>query len=179
MDDPSTVWQKHHMETEGKNSLGRKLAEIRKSKRLSAPKAAEAIGISYPSLWRYERGEREPKLGDLRRILAFYGLTVEEFEAGDVTRPPPLPLGIEDRKIGARLEQIRLVFEPDLPRLIGINSAQWSLYVEGREEVPASVVRDASEHTGVPYGYIFSGDISGMSPDVVSRLIDASLPKLD
>ncbi len=149
------------------------------SKGLSALKAAAAIGVSYTSLWRYETGEREPKLSDLRRILAFYGMTVEEFEAGGSGQSSHIHLGIEDRKIGARLEQIRVVFEPELPRLIGVNSAQWSLYIEGREEVPASIVRDAGEHTGVPYGYIFSGDISGMSPDVVSRLIDASLPKLD
>ena len=55
-----------------------KLAELRKSKGLTQQEFAEKIGISNKSLSRYERGDRNPSLAELKRIADVLGCEIND-----------------------------------------------------------------------------------------------------
>jgi transcriptional regulator with XRE-family HTH domain len=52
-------WQA--MVSKQRNHVVPELARLRKARGLSQPKLAALAGISQPVLWRYERGDNEPK----------------------------------------------------------------------------------------------------------------------
>lgn len=152
---------------------------LRKARKLTQQAVADFIGVSTPQVSKFENEHARPNDQQLRRMAVLFRVDpgVLLRDSIDIPLDDRLPLSAEDRHIGARLEQIRVHLEPDLPRRIGVNSGQWKLYVDGRDEVPASVIRDASGHTGVPASYILTGDISGMTQGVLSLLVGASVPK--
>ena len=55
-----------------------KLAELRKSKGLTQQEFAEKLGISNKSLSRYERGDRNPSLAELKRIADVLGCEIND-----------------------------------------------------------------------------------------------------
>lgn len=58
--------------------LGRKIRELRKQRNLSQTELAEKAGISFITISRIERGERDPHVKTLARIAK--GLGVPAFE---------------------------------------------------------------------------------------------------
>lgn len=54
-----------------------RIRQLRKERRLSITKLAEAIGVSYQSLRRYEVGEREPSMQFLIKLADFFDVTVD------------------------------------------------------------------------------------------------------
>lgn len=152
---------------------------LRKARKLNQADVADFIGVSTPQISKLENGHARLNDMQLKRMAMLFGVGPEVLlrDSIDIPLNERPPLSSEERHIGARLEQVRAHIEPDLPRLIGVNGGQWKLYVEGRDEVPASVVRDASGHTGVPASYILTGDISGMAQGVLSLLVGASVPR--
>lgn len=54
-----------------------RIRQLRKERGLSITKLAEAIGISYQSLQRYEAGKRDPSIQVLIKLADFFGVTVD------------------------------------------------------------------------------------------------------
>ena len=52
------------------------LARLREIKGLSLKDVANDLGVAHRSVRRWENGESDPVLGDVRRIAAYFGVTV-------------------------------------------------------------------------------------------------------
>lgn len=61
-----------------------RLQELRERKRplISRRITSELIGLGHDSLRKYERGEREPGLSELRLIADYYGISIDELVNG-------------------------------------------------------------------------------------------------
>lgn len=64
-----------------------KLAEIRKRRGLTQSQLAERMGVEQPTVQRWEKGKREPDLGQLQTLAGVLGITAGELLDGDVTSP--------------------------------------------------------------------------------------------
>lgn len=60
------------------NPIGKKLLEIRTRRGETQEAVAEAVGISYVSMSRYETGQRMPKMDILCKLADHYNVTVDE-----------------------------------------------------------------------------------------------------
>lgn len=56
----------------------KKLRELRIAKGISQKELAEYLGITVASYSLYERGNREPNISILKKIAAYYGISVDE-----------------------------------------------------------------------------------------------------
>lgn len=61
-----------------KNGVSERLLRIRTLRGETQEQVAEAIGISYVSLSRYETGQRMPKMNILMKLAEYYGVSVDE-----------------------------------------------------------------------------------------------------
>lgn len=61
-----------------------RLQALREHKRPLASRriTSELIGLGHDSLRKYERGEREPGLSELRLIADYYGISIDELVNG-------------------------------------------------------------------------------------------------
>lgn len=59
--------------------LGGRLRTYRLRARLSAQAVADAMQIDVKTLYRWERDEFEPSVGDLVALASLYGVTVNDF----------------------------------------------------------------------------------------------------
>lgn len=64
-----------------------KLAEIRKSRGMTQSQLAERMGVEQPTVQRWEKGKREPDLGQLQTLAGVLGITAGELLDGDVAAP--------------------------------------------------------------------------------------------
>lgn len=64
-----------------------RLAEIRKKRGLTQVQLAERIGVEQPTVQRWEKGKREPDLGQLHTLAGALGVTVGELIEGDIASP--------------------------------------------------------------------------------------------
>lgn len=67
-------------------SLGQRLASVRKVKGLNQREMAESVGLSYRSYRAYETGDREPPFYPMVEIVKIYELDAEWFLFGDQGR---------------------------------------------------------------------------------------------
>jgi transcriptional regulator with XRE-family HTH domain len=72
--------------------LGKALRELRAEKGLTLKEAGSLAGVSFSNLAAYERGDGEPTLKVLSRILAAYKVDLHEL----ADRMEPLPSDVED-----------------------------------------------------------------------------------
>lgn len=77
-------------------TVGKKIAEARKSAGLSQPELAAKIGWGQSRLSNYERGIREPKIDDLKAISNALKIDVHTLIPGNVE--PPKAQGVEQAK---------------------------------------------------------------------------------
>ena len=56
------------------------LKQCRALEGLSRKEASELLGISQPTLWKYENGEALPRIDTAIRISQFYGRTFEQIK---------------------------------------------------------------------------------------------------
>ncbi|WP_162257644.1 helix-turn-helix domain-containing protein, partial [Ligilactobacillus equi] len=54
-----------------------RIKELRKKKGLTLKQLSEKVGISNPTLSRYEKGTRNPKIENWHKLANFFGVTVE------------------------------------------------------------------------------------------------------
>ncbi len=83
-------------------TVGRRLGEARRAKRLTQSQTAELLGISLRSLARYEADERLPSSRVLLQLAAAYGKTAEWFFE---TRPSQTPSEVES--VMAKVVELR------------------------------------------------------------------------
>lgn len=58
-------------------SFGERLRQLREEKKLTLRELEKEIGITYSSLGKYERNEREPDLDTLEKIANYFGVRVD------------------------------------------------------------------------------------------------------
>lgn len=63
---------------ENANAISARLFELRNIRGETQEEVAEAVGISYVSLSRYETGQRMPKMNILAKLADHYNVTVDE-----------------------------------------------------------------------------------------------------
>lgn len=85
--------------------LGEKMRHAREAQKVSAVAAAEAAGISRPTLHRIERGEPSVAMGAWAALAGALGLRLDAIGPDDAAAPAPLP------------ERIRLSDYPQLKQL--------------------------------------------------------------
>lgn len=56
---------------------GQRLREAREKKKLSAPVAGQEIGVTARTIQRWERGDTEPTIDQLTKLLRLYGAKYE------------------------------------------------------------------------------------------------------
>lgn len=61
----------------------------RETAKLKQAELAEKIGISTVTLSRYENGEREPRVTELRKMSEIFGCTIDELVGKNPTQPLP------------------------------------------------------------------------------------------
>jgi transcriptional regulator with XRE-family HTH domain len=83
-------------------TVGRRLGEARRAKRLTQSQSAKLLGISLRSLARYEADERLPNSRVLLQLAVTYGMTAEWFFE---TRPSQVPSEVES--IMAKVIELR------------------------------------------------------------------------
>lgn len=64
-----------------------KLSEIRKRRGLTQSQLAERMGVEQPTVQRWEKGKREPDLGQLQALAGVLGVTAAELLEGDIASP--------------------------------------------------------------------------------------------
>ena len=69
-------------------SLAERLRQARLEKKLTLEQVAEALNTSYPTIWRYEAGQRNPPGPTLHALAMLYGRPMEWF-FGEEEPPPP------------------------------------------------------------------------------------------
>ncbi len=65
------------------------LREIRKQKGLKLKEVAERLCVSVNTVWRWEKGDMEPSLDNLRRISSLYGVPIDEILQNPTQSPQP------------------------------------------------------------------------------------------
>lgn len=63
------------------------LSEIRKRRGLTQAQLAERMGVEQPTVQRWEKGKREPDLGQLQTLAGVLGVTASELLDGDIATP--------------------------------------------------------------------------------------------
>lgn len=61
------------------SDIGKKLKDLRRSKKLTQEQAAERLGLTRCTVSNYECGRRSPHLTDLQRLAEFYGVGLDYF----------------------------------------------------------------------------------------------------
>lgn len=64
-----------------------RLADIRKRRGLTQTQLAERLGVEQPTVQRWEKGKREPDLGQLQALAGVLGVTAGELLEGDIASP--------------------------------------------------------------------------------------------
>lgn len=90
------------------NNIGERLLRVRMMRGETQEQVAEAVGISYVSMSRYENGQRMPKMDILMRLADHYGVAVDELMR-DETKKDATQEGSVREKIAKLQEAI-----PDL-----------------------------------------------------------------
>ena len=95
---------------ENVNPIGKKLSDIRIKRGETQEAVAEAVGISYVSLSRYETGQREPKTKILARIADHYGVTLDELTGRETEEPKQedVPKTREARIVSGLMDKLPL-----------------------------------------------------------------------
>lgn len=63
--------------------IGRRLRQLRESRGWSQPYVAQQIGVHLQTVWRWERGERAPNVGDLIEMSRLFGVPFGELAGED------------------------------------------------------------------------------------------------
>ena len=61
------------------NSVGKKLQQLRKGRKLTQQELADKMGVSRATVSNYEVGRRAPHLTELKRFAEFYGVGLDYF----------------------------------------------------------------------------------------------------
>lgn len=61
-----------------KTLFGSRIKELRERKHMSAPELAEASGLSYPYLWKLERGDLQPSWQTVQALADALDVSTEE-----------------------------------------------------------------------------------------------------
>jgi DNA-binding transcriptional MerR regulator/quercetin dioxygenase-like cupin family protein len=145
-------------------SIGRRLRQLRRSRKLTLSEAASATGVSAGFLSCLERGQVHASISTLQKLAVFYNTTVLAF-FGSSTKPGKLVRPGERRKLsnepGVCIELLALgdtAMEPHLFRLAPGTSSGESYYHDGEEFI--YVIRGACEIwlDEVEYYRLRSGD---------------------
>ena len=62
-------------------TVGKKIKEVRNSKKLTQAQLAERLGVTQPTVQQYEGGRRKPKAKTLHRIADALGVDVRELDS--------------------------------------------------------------------------------------------------
>jgi transcriptional regulator with XRE-family HTH domain len=62
-------------------SFSEAIYRARKNKKETLDEASKNIGISKSQLWSMEKGETEPKLSMLQKVLRYYGVSFDSIDA--------------------------------------------------------------------------------------------------
>lgn len=90
-----------------KNGVSERLLRIRTMRGETQEQVAEAVGISYVSLSRYETGQRMPKMNILLKLADHYGVSVDEIMRDEKKE------AAQGGEIDERLREILLNLSPE------------------------------------------------------------------
>ena len=118
---------------------GDRIRELRKFARVSQEVAAGAVGVTLRGYQRWERGEGEINVDNLRKLAAYYGTSEDYIEYGEVERgKTPDPFASNGVDIEAQLAELKEL-------LVGIQITQQILLaaIQGPEskQRPAPTAR--------------------------------------
>lgn len=128
--------------------IGRKLKELRQSRKLSIRKVSEASGFSVSFLSKLENGKSSITIKNLIKLLNFYGVTLADIFSGEGTR-----------KIAYRKEERRKVDSPEevtLELLIDDPEAEMEPLL-GTFRAKAKYI-DPIEHGGEEFAMVIRGE---------------------
>ena len=87
-------------------SLAERLKRARLERNLTLEQVAEALETSYPTIWRYEVGQRRPSGPTLHSLARLYNKTMDWFFVEDEEEQPPTLTEEEQAAIGADREMV-------------------------------------------------------------------------
>jgi transcriptional regulator with XRE-family HTH domain len=82
-------------EVPNEQSLGQRLASVRKAKGLNQREMADSVKLSYRSYRAYETDDREPPFYAMVEVVRLYKLDAEWFMFGDQDRTAPTERDVE------------------------------------------------------------------------------------
>ncbi|MDP9363046.1 MAG: helix-turn-helix domain-containing protein [Chloroflexota bacterium] len=141
-------------------TIGERLAEARRARRLTQQQAAEELGVARTTITAMEKGERRPRPAELLRLAQLYGRRV-----GDLVRPGP-PAGEPSFVVQFRATRAPVADTTDEERDADIRRFQELCrdYVELERLVGAPLPRRYPD----PY------DVSGTSPERAAEEVASS-----
>ncbi len=84
------------------------LKKLRDERGFSQEHLADHIGVSRPTYVQIEKGERELSLSEAQNLAAFFGLTFEDFLAGNTKSPYKVTLGKREKQTQEAQQEIRV-----------------------------------------------------------------------
>lgn len=81
----------HLLHTIDPEILGKRLADARRARHLTAQQAANALGVARTTISAMEKGDRRPRAAELVRLAQFYGRPVGHFVQAEATLPVSAP----------------------------------------------------------------------------------------
>ena len=122
-----------------KETVSRRLAELRDERDLSQEKAAALVGVTMRQWQRWEAGESVPYPRNLDAIAEHFGINVASFFEDDRprvtdTNPQPSQLDRLEQKLDAQAELLRTMLEAIIPLLEDRERAQLEGLVAGKGE---------------------------------------------
>ena len=64
-----------------------KLQELREKQHMTRSELATIMGTARNTVWRWEKGEREPDLASLKKLANLFGCTIDELVVTDGSNP--------------------------------------------------------------------------------------------
>jgi transcriptional regulator with XRE-family HTH domain len=101
-------------------ALGRRVAQLRKSRGYTQAEFARALGVSQPAIFAYELGDRRTSVLILERIANLYGISVDQVIGRAPERKPPPNRRLSPRAIrhAERLQGLSKTSQRFIVRLI-------------------------------------------------------------
>lgn len=96
-----------------KNTLGKRLFELRKTRGWSQPDVGKKIGTSGAIIGRYERGEMTPSIDVVKKFAEAFGVTLDYLVAEGAQ-----PAALQDARMLQRLKAIESLSAEERERLL-------------------------------------------------------------
>lgn len=115
---------------------------------------ADLLGISKPSMGRYESGECEPDIAKLIKLADHFEITIDELIRKDLR--PPLPRYAQNINILRNQYQCS---QDDLAKLLNVNQSTISLYETGKRKMEVEDLLIVAEYFGVTLDQLVKQDL--------------------